>query len=83
MYVYVGIQTTGKKRVKRNWLPVLLEDDAGCAKLSTRCAGAVARCQGVEINYPVLVLMSRGWGGRHVIRRCARDPCSSRVHNLP
>ena len=60
--------------LKGQWFPVLVEDDAGCTKLLIRCAGAVARCQGEEINCLALVLMSRSWGGRHVLRRCARAP---------
>ena len=41
----------------------------------------MAWCQEVDINCLALVLMSRSWG-RHVLRRCARAPCSSRVHNF-
>ena len=48
--------------LKGHWLPVLLENEDWCTKLLIRCAGAVAGCQGVEINCLVSVLMSRSWG---------------------
>ena len=81
-------------RMKGLWLPVLLEDD-GCTKLMIRCAGAVASCQGVEINCLLLLLMSRSWGAdmygddvRVLSARlefttcCATTPETSRPYSL-